>query len=254
MDNLNEIRERLGKLSKGQLALLSSVVSTFEQEIETTRLPDSDVVSDEFLSAFGDMLKLHHSLSDDYLDKHRFEAVMERIYKALDQDASRPGMNNPGHDITVDGVAWSLKTQGDKSIKKDRLHISKFMELGKGLWGDQEEHLYALRDVFLTHMTSYSRIFQLRYFKVNDGGDSLFTTSHFYELVEIPKVLLQEAKDGTFEMMFKSKQNPKPGYCTVKDESGAIKYQLYFDGGGERKLQIKNLRKDLCTVHATWAF
>ena len=33
-----------------------------------------------------------------------------------------------------------------------------------------------------------------------------------------------------------------------------MKYQLYFDGGTERKLQIKNLRKDLCTVHATWVF
>ena len=40
----------------------------------------------------------------------------------------------------------------------------------------------------------------------------------------------------------------------MKESRGEMKYQLYFDGGTERKLQIKNLRKDLCTVHATWVF
>lgn len=34
----------------------------------------------------------------------------------------------------------------------------------------------------------------------------------------------------------------------------AHKYALYFDGGTERKLQIKSLRKSLCVVHASWEF
>ena len=38
------------------------------------------------------------------------------------------------------------------------------------------------------------------------------------------------------------------------DADGNIKFQLYFDGGTERKLQIKHLRKDLCVVHAQWEF
>jgi type II restriction enzyme len=29
---------------------------------------------------------------------------------------------------------------------------------------------------------------------------------------------------------------------------------LYFDGGGERKLQIKHLLKSHCAVIATWEF
>lgn len=73
-------------------------------------------------------------------------------------------------------------------------------------------------------------------------------------LVEIPKLLLEEARDGKLSIRHQSKQSPKPGYCDVKEPRGALKYQLYFDGGTERKLQIKNLRKDLCIVHATWAF
>ncbi len=53
-------------------------------------------------------------------------------------------------------------------------------------------------------------------------------------------------------MAFDSKQNPKPGTCTVIDAAGQVKFQLYFDGGTERKLQIRQIDKRLCTVHATW--
>lgn len=242
---------RIAALSSGQLALLNAILDTFQRPIAAERLADSDVVDLEFLEAFGDVLKLHHTMSDDYLDKHRFEAALERVLKALGRNASRPARNFPGHDITVDGIPWSLKTQGDRGIKSDVLYISKFMELGKGKWVTESD-LPALRDRFLKHMEAYSRIFQLRYFKLG-GVDSEFP-EHFYELVEIPKSLLQEAKHGVCEMMGKSTQTPKPGYCTVKDRRGQVKFRLYFDGGTERKLQIKDLRKDLCTVHATWKF
>lgn len=249
--DLKTLAKRIGKLSEGQLALLNSVVDTFEQPISSTRLESSDVVCQNFLAAFGDMLKLHHTLSDDYLDKHRFEAVMERVYRALGRDVGRPGMCNPGHDLTVDGIAWSLKTQGDKSIKPDLLHISEFMELGKGKWKLAKD-LPRLRNMFLEHMMSYRRIFQLRYFAFEPTSEA--QAAHFYELVEIPKTLLEESQHGEFAMMHKSKQNPKPGYCTVIGDDGQVKFRLYFDGGTERKLQIKNLRKDLCIVHANWQF
>ena len=144
-NRLREIERRVKTLSAGQLALLESIVDTFTQPITSHRVPSSDVVSQEFLAAFGDILKLHHSLSDDYLDKYRFEAVMQRVYRALGRDAIRPSRCNPGHDLTVDGVKWSLKTQGDSQIKRDVLHISKFMELGKGKW-ENESDLLGLRD------------------------------------------------------------------------------------------------------------
>ncbi len=75
-----------------------------------------------------------------------------------------------------------------------------------------------------------------------------------YELVEIPKTVLMKASCGKLEMKTESSQFPKPGYCYVKDDSGNDIYQLYFDGGSERKLQIKNLMKKYCIVHATWEF
>ena len=96
-------------------------------------------------------------------------------------------------------------------------------------------------------MDAYERIFSLRYLSKD-------TTRWRYELVEIPKALLQEAAAGKLSVCRDSKQSPKPGYCDVTDAAGNIKFQLYFDGGTERKLQVKHLRKDLCTVHAQWEF
>jgi type II restriction enzyme len=70
----------------------------------------------------------------------------------------------------------------------------------------------------------------------------------------VPKGLLQEARTGELEMKSKSLQVPKPGYCYVRDEKGEDKFQLYFNGGTERKLQIKHLRKEYCRLHAAWRF
>ena len=152
-----------------------------------------------------------------------------------------------GHDITVQGVPCSLKTQADKGIREDEIYISKFMELGKGHWSASVSDLRGLRDQFMRHMDSYERVFSLRCLAKEP-------THWRYELVEIPKAVLQEASTGKFTVCRDSKQSPKPGYCDVKDADGDIKFQLYFDGGTERKLQIKHLRKDLCMVHAQWEF
>lgn len=72
--------------------------------------------------------------------------------------------------------------------------------------------------------------------------------------MEIPKNLLARAKNGILEMKLKSKQMPKPGYCYVNNDDGKKLFDLYFDGGTERKLQIKNLQKRACNIHATWRF
>jgi type II restriction enzyme len=72
--------------------------------------------------------------------------------------------------------------------------------------------------------------------------------------VEIPKSLLMESADAQLVIQTRSRQTPQPGYGYVYDAEGKLKYALYFDGGTERKLQIKAIRKELCIVHATWQF
>ena len=120
------------------------------------------------------------------------------------------------------------------------------MELGKGHWGDSLSDLAGLRNQLIEHMKAYERILVLRCLCKK--------VEWHYELVEIPKALLQESAQGRLSFAEQSRQNPKPGYCNVYDEKGVQKYQLYFDAGSERKLQIRHIRKDLCKVHAEWKF
>ncbi len=98
----------------------------------------------------------------------------------------------------------------------------------------------------MSHMKSYDRIFTLRHLEED-------LSQRHYELIEIPKRLLERASSGKLAMMDDSKQMPRPGVCKVEDQSGLL-FELYFDGGTERKLQIRHLRKSACVAHAEWRF
>lgn len=195
---------------------------------------------------FGDVLRIHHAFSAEPFTKDKFEYALVQVLGWRGLDASLATKGNPGHDATVAGLRLSFKTQADKSIKSDTIWISKFMELGKGVWGNNPNDLEPLRRAFLDHLKRYDRIFTLR---------ALGKAPNWhYELVEIPMKLLGLAKDGELEMKLDSRQNPKPGYCHVRSPDGALLFQLYFDAGSERKLQVKSLLKSECVVHAEWQF
>jgi hypothetical protein len=245
-----ELITLLGKLSKSKLAHVASIVTSLLGDMEEKRNPKSDLVSDIFLEEFGVHLLAHHGTASRPLTKEQFERAVERVMKLAGRKAERSPMGNPGHDVTIDGTKFSLKSQADAHIKADRLWISKFMELGKGDWTDKPDQLKGLVAQFLQHLKNYERILSLRAMQTTVQEKSYW----HYELVEIPKSLLEEAANGELMMMKDSKQNPKPGYCTVADETGQVKFRLYFDGGTERKLQIKDLKKNLCTIHGEWRF
>lgn len=238
---ISEIVDALRCLTQAQQEWVKSVIHTFGAACHFDRAPDSDVVTDAVLSSLGNRLLNHHAGSRQALSKDRFEFAFEAALNAAGIAAKLvKSRTNRGHDIDIQGVPVNLKTEAAANIKDDFIHVSKWMELGRGEW-----NLPLLRDLFLEHMQSYDRIFTLRRLKDIDAKIR-------YELVEIPKTLLLEAANCELAVCSNSRQNPQPGYGHVKDAAGQLMYLLYFDGGTERKLQIKHLRKDLCKVHATW--
>ena len=247
LSRIQQLTETLKKLTIEQLNIIEVIASQFIIPFDKiTRLSTSDLISDKVMQYFGDLLRVHHCMSKEPFTKDKFEYAFEKVLIQCGVNAKLATRGNPGHDITINGVNISLKSQADRNINPNSIDISKFMELGKGTWGNSPNDLIGLRDQFFNHMHSYDRIFTLR---------CLSHAEQFhYELVEIPKSLLLEAENGIFKMKLDSKQNPKPGYCHVFNENGTIKFQLYFDGGTERKLQIKNIKKSLCKVHAEWKF
>jgi type II restriction enzyme len=245
VERVRQLAEALSELSESQLAWTEGVIRQFQIKPTIVANPASDLVNTCVLEMFGDALQIHHCFSTEALSKDRFEYALDRVLNRCGIRSELASKGNPGHDITINGTPFSLKTQADRGLKRDFLHISKFMELGKGKW-EVEDDLSGLRDRFFTHMKAYGRILQLR--RITD-----LETLQEYELVEIPKKLLEQASAGTIRMMNASAQNPKPGTCTVTDKEGGVLFELYFDGGTERKLQVRRLDKRLCVVHAQWS-
>jgi type II restriction enzyme len=243
---LSRITDRLPKLHSEQLAFLDTITERLLVAADYWSNPKSDLVTADILRNFGDILRIHHCFSVEPFSKDRFEYAFQKTLSGAGVEAALAPRGNPGHDLTIRGVPTSLKTEAAANTKANAIHISKFMELGRGVWSDKPDQLEGLRDRFFHHMRSYERIFTLRRLKASG--------SEHYELVEIPKALLNEAANGALEMRMDSTQTPKPGYCTVRDAVGRIRFRLYFDGGTERKLQVKSLDKSLCVVHATWRF
>ncbi|HZH91293.1 MAG TPA: hypothetical protein VEX70_11835 [Pyrinomonadaceae bacterium] len=246
-ERIKHLATLLPELSESQLGWIEEIVKQLRRARTYDRDKRSDFVSDCLLQEVGDALRLHHCFSREPFSKDKFEYLLERASNHCGVRAELAPKGNSGHDVTIGGVKFSLKTQADKSIKRNSVLISKFMELGKGQWGDDEKDLIGLRERFFSHMKSYDRILVLRTVSKAPAGWE-------YELVEIPKALLQRAAGGTLRMMHESKQNPKPGYCDVRDAKGNLLFQLYFDGGTERKLQIKAINIENCIVHARWSF
>ena len=203
------------------------------------------------LNDFGDALRIHHCFTDEPFTKDKFEYLLVNISNYYGLNAKKSNYNTPGADITINEEKYSLKTQADRNLRLDFINIHKYMELGKGKWTDKEIHLHSLREQFLHHLSNYDRILVLR----NIGKPTPISPYWKYELIEIPKTLLLEVKNGTFEMMTDSIQSPKPGYCRVyDDENNTLKFELYFDGGTERKLKINKIDKRQCIIHANWEF
>lgn len=249
MDDRDNLESQIGSLIKplddGYLQLLVDIATILQREVIVT-IDHTPPFDEDFAHHFAGLLLVHHALSSEAFTKDKFEHAMVRVMNQCGLTSKLAERGNPGNDITVDGEAWSLKTQADKQLRMNSLHISKFMELGKGEWTASIDSLRGLRQRMFEHMENYERIFSLRFKLIGDHN--------YYELVEIPKSLLLESEHGEFTLSESSKQNPMPGYCTVYDENGHIKFKLYFDGGSERKLQIKQLDKNFCHVRATWKF
>ena len=245
-ERIERLLAAIPELSDHRLQLVDRVVSVFALPRSYWRSSASGIISTRTLEDFGDVLRVHHCFSREPFSKDKFEYALENVLRLSGIDAALAPRGQRGYDIRIGSENFSLKTEAAKAIRPETIHISKFMELGGGQWGEDPNDLVGLMVQFLSALNSIQRILILRALKKG-------SPEYFYELVELPKSLLEGAVTGRLEMMGGSRQFPKPGYCYV-EENGEVQFCLYFDGGGERKLQIKGLRKDLCVVHATWRF
>jgi type II restriction enzyme len=249
MEQVSALAPYLERLTPDQFTFIDRLVKAMVLGYSSRRSDASDLMpTDRSMDLFFIHLVTHHTLYTESFKKEKFEYAVEQVMTSTGRTAARPkSRTNPGLDLTVDGERWSFKTEAHSGIKPESIHISKWMELGKGRW-ESEDDLPGLADRFLRHLEGYDRIFVLRCLTPDDP------VNHRYEILEIPKGILTTCRSaGVFTMMHNSTQTPKPGYCRVSDATG-LRFELYFDGGSERKLRLQKLRRDLCTFHAEWQF
>jgi len=134
-ERIARIIESLPKLTPAQLKSIDDLVEQFRRPYSSIhRNPDLHFVSDEIMADFGDMLRLHHCFSKGSFSKDKFEYGLELAFKQAGYSAILAPAGNPTFDLTIEDQKFSLKTEAARAIKLNVIHISKFMELGKGLW------------------------------------------------------------------------------------------------------------------------
>lgn len=210
---------------------------------------DGRLISDGFVSArhichLGETFARLQALTGAPVTKTAFENTLHLAFEDCGSDVSMPaGRTNPGHDITIDGVRISLKTEAARSIRRGSITISKLMEAAwsKGFTGPADACV-GVRKI-MAHLANYERIMVLRAFA---EGDHIS-----YELVEIPHGILAAVsalRPTDFSALTKSGRTRAKVRGPLSDDAY---FTLVFDGS-DNKVTVRGLRMDLCLVHATW--
>lgn len=148
-ERVARITKSLSKLTPAQLTAVDELVEQFLRTyLRMDRNPVLNFIDDTILADFGDMLRLHHCFSKGPFSKDKFEYALELSFNQAGYYATLASSGNPTYDITIEDQKFSLKTEAAQAIKLNTIHISKFMELGKGIWEDKLKHLAEPGSVF----------------------------------------------------------------------------------------------------------
>lgn len=244
VDPKKEISRITQVLDAGQLNLLLEMARAMTCEIQHYVHPESDILVPEFAGNFSNRLIIHHATCEEKFKKKSFEYAFCAASRSANRAAaivSDP--TNPGADVIVDGVKFSLKTEAAKSIRSDKITISKLMEAA---WMKTCQTKYdfaaGTRERIVSHLENYERIIMLRAFSVK--GDAVR-----YDFVEIPRDMLLSVRHVTSTDFTDITQ--ARGTRAIVKYRGKNAFSLVMDGSDD-KITISNLFVSLCVTHGSW--
>ncbi len=244
MDASEEIKSILPKLDDEKLDLLLQMARALGINVEQQINPDSDILASEFVEDFSNRLIIHHATHEENFKKKAFEYAFCVASESAGRTAEIvSNQTNPGADVIVDGVRFSLKTEAAKSIRSDKITISKLME---ARWirdcQNQDDFARNATSRVVSHLGDYERILTLRAAKSG-------TTAVRYDLVEIPLSLLLRIGDLN-PSDFGPPTNSGGSSATVLVD-GTAAFRVVLDGSVE-KITVSGLLTSLCTLHGSW--
>lgn len=232
-------------LDEAQIELLSEMADSFGWEVDSWENPDSDVMPSGFGDSLLNRLRLHHATSEEKFNKTSFEFA----FKAAARFAGRVAEKTPTHtfqgaDVVVDGVRWSLKTEGAASMSPTVITISKFSE---ARWIrdclTREDFAREAAARIARHLSEYDRVLTLRGFYVRNNE------AVRYELIEIPHAMLMAAGGLT------------AADFSLRTPAGSSSARVMFDrkhaftvslDGSVEKVTLRNIQVAQCFAHARW--
>jgi type II restriction enzyme len=232
-------------LTPYQELLLRRIERAFRLRIDTWINEDSKLVTPEFESAFRTRLLFHHSVTDEVLNKKSFEYTFRDAMRVSGRTSEiNYSSTARGYDVLVDKDRYSLKTEAQRNIQANSMHISKLMECAwlRYVEGSRETLIKRIEEFVLPHFEQYDRILMLRIFR---GPENYYK----YVLVEIPKQMLLAIKDLKADDFVAI--NQRHGTTARVKYQGVNAFTLRFDGSDE-KVTLSSLRIDLCITHVTW--
>jgi hypothetical protein len=238
------LEKLLETLSPAQLSAVEKLIKALNGKVYEQINPKTDIVTKEFAENFSTRLRLHHASIDEKFNKKSFEYAYRDAWLASGAKTAVITNNptHPGCDVTVDGVRFSLKTEGAKSMSAGGIKISKFMEARwiRECKTGEDFASHVIRH-FKAHTGNYDRIVTLRIFDIAGGFQ--------YDLWEIPKDIFLQALEVK-SSAFGPKSKDGSSKATI-DYEGAVAFTLRLDGSVE-KVTIDALSTRLCQLHATW--
>jgi hypothetical protein len=251
-ESIRKFTSKLADLNidEAQLKLLLDIAHQLSKKIEGGPISDHEIFGSQvFYEYFSNVLLIHHATNDDKFKKKAFEFAFRGACEFMQLKARiTASQTNPGEDVTVDGVKYSLKTEADQSISTRSIKISKLMEARwiRDLSGKTDRGPQAVQRI-LKHLKNYDKIVTLRAF---DRKKDNVRTGVLYELWEINKQVLEQIaglaeKDFTLPTM-----NNSFSANVIEAGKGRV-FTLRMDGSVE-KITIGGLGVEYCEKHASW--
>ena len=194
----------------------------------------------DFQQALRGGIAVHHSIYPRVPPQGiYFEALVEGAFKRTRKPFAwiRPtGRNQPRHDLEVEGVRLSLKTETGEGTHPRRIAITKLCTTEREPWTAEQ-----LVQRVVEHLERYDMIIMLRaVWKL-----PLIT----YQLLEIPIDLLRLVR--TAEPIGVGKRRGRKSLGADVLSGGEVAFHVHFDAS-DGKCQIRNLPVSRCTLIDTW--
>lgn len=165
MDDIQlQLYRIVSNLKPTQIALLLEMARAMTVDIEEYVNESSDIVSPQFATNFSNRLLIHHATHAEKFGKKAFEYAFANASIATGKSAQIvSSLTNPGTDVVVDEVNFSLKTEASARINRKKITISKLME---ARWirecNSREDFASGVATRVTRHLQQYQRIFMLR--------------------------------------------------------------------------------------------